>query len=101
MALGYRLTQAAETDVVEIIQYLAERSDDAAQSVFRALEDAFNRLASHPHIGHAREDLTARPVKFLSVFSYLVVYAPETSPLQIIRVLHGARDVGALMKKAP
>ena len=29
-------------------------------------------------IGHTREDLTSRPVKFWSVYSYLVVYDPET-----------------------
>jgi antitoxin ParD1/3/4/toxin ParE1/3/4 len=32
-------------------------------------------------------------VKFWPIYSYLIVYDPGTKPLQIIRVLHGMRDV--------
>jgi len=34
----------------------------------------------------------------LSVYSYLVVYDPESRPLTIVAVLHGARDVAHLLK---
>jgi antitoxin ParD1/3/4/toxin ParE1/3/4 len=44
-------------------------------------------------MGHLREDLTDEPVRFWSVYSYVIVYDPETQPLQILRILHGARDV--------
>jgi hypothetical protein len=43
-----------------------------------------------PGIGHTRQDLTDQPVKFWSVYSYLVVYDPESRPLTIVAVLHGA-----------
>jgi plasmid stabilization system protein ParE len=59
---------------------------------------AFGLLASHPQMGHTREDLTARPLKFWSVYSYLVVYDPACEPLAIVAVLHGARDVEQLLK---
>ena len=36
----------------------------------------------------ARRDLTAADVRFLSVYSYLIVYRPETKPLQIVAILH-------------
>ena len=49
-----------------------------------------------PGTGHTREDLTARQVKFWSVFSYYVVYDPECNPIEIITVIHGARDVQQL-----
>jgi hypothetical protein len=32
-------------------------------------------------IGHIRDDLTDRRLKFWSVYSYLVVYEPESRPL--------------------
>jgi antitoxin ParD1/3/4/toxin ParE1/3/4 len=51
-----------------------------------------------PGMGHTREDLTARRVKFWSVFSYYVVYDPECNPIEIITVIHGARDVQQLLK---
>lgn len=48
-------------------------------------------------MGHLREDLTRRPFRFWPVYSYLIVYRPETRPIQILRVLHGARDVKSLL----
>jgi len=44
------------------------------------------------------KDLTDRPLKFWSVYSYLVVYDPASRPLTIVAVLHGARDVELLLK---
>ena len=67
--------------------------------VVLSLEDAFVLLASRPDIGHLREDLTDRPLKFWSVYSYLVVYDPASDPLAIIAVLHGARDVAQILKE--
>jgi toxin ParE1/3/4 len=63
-----------------------------------AIYDAVGRLAETPGIGHTRQDLTDRPVKFWSVYSYLIVYDSESRPLTIVAVLHGARDVEQLLK---
>ncbi len=46
-----------------------------------------------------RKDLTALPVLFWPVWSYLIVYKPDTSPLAIVRILHGARDVESLLSE--
>lgn len=40
-----------------------------------------------------REDLTDERFRFWSVFDSLIVYEPDASPLVIVRVLHGSRDV--------
>ena len=58
-------------------------------------------LAENPGAGHLREDLTLLPVKFWSVFSYLVVYDPEMKPLGIARIVHGSRDLKALFDRNP
>jgi plasmid stabilization system protein ParE len=50
-------------------------------------------------MGHKRQDLTNRPVKFWRIFSYLVVYDPTSVPLTVIAVLHGARDVEHILKE--
>ena len=44
-------------------------------------------------------DRTDWPLKFWSVYSYLVVYDPESQPLTIVAVLHGARDIERLLKR--
>jgi antitoxin ParD1/3/4/toxin ParE1/3/4 len=51
-----------------------------------------------PGVGHWRRDLTNEPVKFFAVYSYLIVYRPETRPLEVVAILHGRRDVAELLK---
>ena len=98
MTRGYCLTPSAQIDVELITDFIAKDNVDAALRVHDALEEAFRHLAEMPAMGHTREDLTDRPLKFWSVYSYLVVYDPASSPLTVIAVLHGARPVEDLLK---
>ncbi|MBP7777543.1 MAG: type II toxin-antitoxin system RelE/ParE family toxin [Acidobacteria bacterium] len=95
----YRLSPEARDQVDAIGAFIAEESVDAALRVYDALEEAFELIADNPGLGHTREDLTHRPVKFWGVFSYLVVYDPAGDPVTIIAVVHGARDVEQLLKR--
>jgi plasmid stabilization system protein ParE len=45
-----------------------------------------------PYLGHARRDLTSRPLRFQNVGDYLIAYAPDESPLIVISVIHGRRN---------
>lgn len=98
MASRFVFTKEAEIQLLEILDYLAG-SESAAVRVRDAIYDALGKLAERPGIGHTRQDLTERPVKFWSVYSYLVVYDPTSRPLTIVAVLHGAQDVEALLKR--
>ena len=98
MAARFRLSSEAESQLGDILEFIATDSESAAVRVRDAMYEAFSLLASHPHMGHMREDLTSRPLKFWSVYSYLVVYDPSHEPLAIVAVLHGARDVEQLLK---
>jgi plasmid stabilization system protein ParE len=99
VSVAYRLTDRAEADVQAIAEFKPADSVDAAVKVVLALEDAFTLLASRPGIGHTRDDLTPRPLKFWGVYSYLVVYDPASQPLTIVAVLHGARNVEQILKE--
>jgi plasmid stabilization system protein ParE len=47
-------------------------------------------------MGSMRREITLRPVRFWTLPgfpNYVVVYRPETAPLQVIAVLHGRRDL--------
>ena len=98
MSRRYQLTASAKADVERLAEFIGKDSVDGALRVLSALEEAFEQLAAGPGIGHTRKDLTDRPVKFWSVYSYLVVYDPASSPLTVIAVLHGARDVAQILK---
>ena len=76
MSPRYQLTPSAQQDVDRITDFIAEDNVEAALRVHDALEEAFRRLAESPAMGHTRADLTVRPVKFWSVYSYLIVYDP-------------------------
>jgi plasmid stabilization system protein ParE len=93
----YELTRSALADIDELWTYIAEDSVEAADRVSSAILDACQLLAEQPLIGHTREDLTPRPVLFWSSGRYLIVYRPETEPLRIVAIFHGARDVASLL----
>jgi len=95
------LTQRARQDIGDIWDYIAEDNIDAADWVLDALSGAMMKLAQNPGMGHWREELTDKRHRFLMVYSYLIVYRYETTPLQIVRVLHAARDIQSLLSVAP
>jgi plasmid stabilization system protein ParE len=55
-------------------------------------------LAARPGAGHWRKDLADEPVKFFSIYAYLIVYRPEKIPVQVVAILHGRRNVEQLLK---
>lgn len=52
-----------------------------------------------PRQGHSRKDLTKRPVLFFPLYSFLVVYQPEVTPLRAMAVLRGKRNVKRIVKE--
>jgi antitoxin ParD1/3/4/toxin ParE1/3/4 len=95
------LTPAAARDLIEIWDYLADANLKAADHVLKAIEKAMKKLPNDPGIGHLREDLADRRHRFFLVYSYLIVYRPDTKPLQVLRVLHAARDVQSRLEMTP
>ena len=61
------------------------------------IRKALDLLGSQPGAGHVREEQTSRPVKFWPVYSYLIGLRPGTKPIQIVRLLHGNRDIEEIL----
>jgi plasmid stabilization system protein ParE len=100
MKQGYVVAPQAARDLVDIWRYLVkESSEETADRVESAIRNKFAYLADFPNGGHWRRDLTTANVRFFSVYSYLIVYRPETKPIQIVAILHGHRDFSALLTK--
>lgn len=94
----YTIAPEAAEDIKAIRAYLKrEAGTRVAQSTINKIRDAFSFLSRTPRAGHSREDLTDAEVKFWSAFSYLIIYKSETRPIEIVRVLHGSRDLEALL----
>ena len=99
MTARYLLAPEAALDLVEIWRYLKKQNSvEMADRVESLIRDKIAFLAQFPGAGHRRKNLTDQPVKFFPAFSYLIVYRPETKPLQIVSILHGHRDVEQILK---
>ena len=90
------LTPPAKDDLREIRRFIGKDNPDAALRVVAALRKRCRMLARRPYIGHTRTDLLPEEYRIFPVGSYLVVYRPETKPLQIIRFWHAARGTPPL-----
>lgn len=93
MKRRYALTSSARTDLLSIIQYVGiqRANPTAAERLAERLDEAMSLLATRPDMGHRNEKLAPLEFRFWSVGPYLIIYRPETSPLQIIRIWHGAQ----------
>jgi len=99
MSVRYVLAPQAALDLFEIWRYIKEQSSlTIADRVETAIRTKIALLAQTPGSGHRRPDLTDANVRFFPVYSYLIVYRPETKPLQIASILHGRRDVEQILK---
>lgn len=96
----FKLSPQAALDIRQIWAYIASDSVKAARRIRLQMFDACRRIAENPRIGHRRDDLTDKPVLFWPVGSYLIIYNPARKPVEIVRVVHGARDVPSLLVQA-
>jgi toxin ParE1/3/4 len=89
----YRITDEARADLDAIWLYVAERGGiETADRLIDAIIERFPRLASTPGMGIAREDF-APGLRSFPVGDYLIFYRRTTSRIDIVRVLHGSRDL--------
>ena len=94
----FGLTPQARADLVNIWNYIAEDNPEQADRVLGRLFEAFARLAQTPGMGHHREDLADTRHRFWTVYSYVIAYRDQTKPLEIIAIVHGARQLEAFFQ---
>ena len=97
MTHGFVLSPLARQDLLDIWDHIALYNIDAADRLADELEEAMKKLASMPEMGHFRDELADRSHRFWPLGNFLIVYHHEAKPLEIVRVLHGARDVAGLL----
>ncbi len=82
----------AERDTVEIWAYIARNNPSAADHLLDTFDEIFTSLSMQPHLGKSVEELAAN-LRFFPTGNYLIFYRPVTDGVEIVRVLHGARDI--------
>ena len=92
------LTEAADRDLNEIWDYIADQSIEQADTVAAEIRDALDLLASAPTIGHRRADVKDARYRSWRANRFIVAYFPDTRPLQVIRIVGGHRDFRSLFQ---
>jgi toxin ParE1/3/4 len=91
------LTQQAREDLMAIWAYVADDNPSAADRVLDTLDARMMRLAEYPLLGPARPDI-APDLRYLVSGNYLVLYRVRSESVEVVRVLHGARNLKALFE---
>ena len=93
------ITKQARRDLLEIWEHIADDNPSSADRLLDMLDARINRLAEHPFLGPARPDIR-RDLRYLVCDNYLVLYRVLDDVVEVVRVLHGARNLTAIFKDA-
>jgi toxin ParE1/3/4 len=88
-------TPAAEADMWEILLHVARDSEDAAFRLIDSIDERFELLARFPGAGPERPEL-APELRSFPVGNYLILYKPLDDGIEVMRVVHGARNLRRL-----
>ncbi|MEI9427863.1 MULTISPECIES: type II toxin-antitoxin system RelE/ParE family toxin [unclassified Mesorhizobium] len=92
--MKYRLLPQATVDLESIGDYIASHDPRAAVRLVDALERRWDLLTLHPFSGAPRDDI-APGIRHLIVGEYLTLYRVGGDAIEILRVLHGRRNIEA------
>lgn len=95
-------TPAARTDLVDAYVFIARDNPSAGERFLDAAEQAFDLLAGMPRMGQAWVTSNQRlaGIRFWPIAGFekhLVFYRPTDDGIEVIRVLHSARDIRSIL----
>ncbi|MGB9234205.1 MAG: type II toxin-antitoxin system RelE/ParE family toxin [Terriglobales bacterium] len=83
-------------DLADIWAYIAEDSVLQADKFAGLIDSQFRALARQPHLGRSRPEL-AVDLRSFPVGRYVLFYVALPKRVEIVRVLHGARDIESVL----
>jgi toxin ParE1/3/4 len=98
--MNVRLTPDAEADLEGIGDRIAERNAIRAVSYVREVRERCHRIGDFPHAGPPRPQW-GEGVRIALHGRYVIVYRVRDETVQILRVVHGARNLDALFEEEP
>ena len=86
----------ARADLLDIWNYVADDSPANADRLLDTINKQCQMLARFPQMGRARNELCAS-LRSFPVGNYVIFYREVSKGIEIIRVLHGARDIEGII----
>jgi toxin ParE1/3/4 len=93
--MDYVLSPLADDDLDEIWLHIAHDNEPAADKVIRKIFDTIGLLTKEPLMGRLREELRPQ-IRSFAVAPYIIFYCPQPDAIEIVRILHNARDTDAI-----
>lgn len=85
-------TVRAEQDLDEVWFYIALDNVAAADNLLDHIDSSCQLLAMQPQAGRLRPEL-APELRSFPVGRYVVFYRPRNGGIEVVRILHSARDI--------
>ncbi|MDR9900957.1 type II toxin-antitoxin system RelE/ParE family toxin [Aetokthonos hydrillicola Thurmond2011] len=88
-------TRLADEDLLEIWSYIAQNNVEAADRIFDKIDQKCQLLSTTPKAGVRRDDLVPGLLCLIEG-NYLIFYRIIDETIEILRILHGARNLKAI-----
>ena len=92
-----RISPRAKSDLTEIWNYIADDSVVNADAFIDRLYETIKVLANQSGAGRRREELAPGILSF-PFGRYVLFYRANKDAIEIVRVLHSARDIQAIFR---
>lgn len=93
------LSLEAFQDMQDIHGYIAMDDPDAADRVVSAFEKQVTLLGNQPELGQLKPKLRGLRLWPVTDFpNYLIFYRQREGRIEIVRILHGARDLPSILE---
>jgi toxin ParE1/3/4 len=89
----------AEADLLDIWNFIANDNPEKADSLLERIDRKIKTLAENPDIGRKRNELLM-DLRSFPVGNYLIFYRSINQGIEVIRILHGARDIPSFFEDA-
>jgi toxin ParE1/3/4 len=93
-----RITEPAQEDLRAIWEYVAQHQVEAANKLIKEIVKRLSTLRDHPNIGRQRGELLIDLRSFV-VKNYIIFYQPVEDGIEVLRVIHGSRDIDTLFER--
>lgn len=96
-----RWSLTASTDLQELENFIARDSLLHAVNFIDRIVESVEKLQQAPRMGRVVPEFGRSDIREIVFRGYRIVYLSEKKVVTILRVVHGARDLAALIRREP
>lgn len=106
MDSAFHISRKAEEDILGCMRYLLNKNPSLPARFLASFEETCKSLLDMPNMGKVRNFeytalLNIREVPMREFKKYLIFYRENHGDIEVVRVIHGARDLPAIFAENP